>query len=98
MRIGSGSTIWRSPASQQPWMMVISARLVGPEDGHVIAGHEPRACSAAPTARASSWICAHETTSTRWDRRADERSDRLCRRSARPVGAIGATSMTIGVD
>ena len=40
MRIGSGSTMLAAPASQQPWMIVISARLVGPEDGDVVARHD----------------------------------------------------------
>ena len=37
IRIGSGSTIDAMPAIQQPRTIVISARLVGPEHGDVIA-------------------------------------------------------------
>ena len=40
MRIGSGSTIDAMPAIQQPRTAVISARLVGPEDGDVVARDE----------------------------------------------------------
>src|SRR3954447_25051233 len=42
-------------------MTVIKARLVGPRMATWSPGTSPRACKAAPTARASSWICAHET-------------------------------------
>ena len=61
IRIGSGSTMLAAPTSQQPWMMVISDRLVGPRMATWSPGTMPRACSAAPTARASSCNCAHET-------------------------------------
>ena len=37
------------PASQQPWTIVISARLVGPRMATWSPGTSPRACSAAPT-------------------------------------------------
>ena len=61
MRIGSGSTMLASPASQQPWMIVISCREVGPRIATWSPGTRPRACSAAPTTRASSWISRHGT-------------------------------------
>ncbi len=56
MRIGSGRTIDAMPAIQQPRMIVISSRLVGPRIATWSPGTRPLACRAAPTARASSWI------------------------------------------
>ena len=64
MRIGSGSTMLAQPASQQPWMMVMSDRLVGPRMATWSPGTRPRACRAAPTTRASSWICAQGTNAS----------------------------------
>ncbi len=61
IRIGSGSTIEAMPASQQPWIAVIRPRLVGPRMATWSPGPRPRACSAAPTARASSWSWRQDT-------------------------------------
>src|SRR5688572_11964859 len=61
MRIGSGSTIDAMPAIQQPRTIVISALLVGPRMATWSPGIRPRACSAAPTTLASSWISRHDT-------------------------------------
>ena len=44
-----------APASQQPWMAVTSARLVGPRMATWSPGAMPRAWRAAATAQASSW-------------------------------------------
>ncbi len=56
MRIGRGSTIEAMPAIQQPRTIVIRSRLVGPSTATWSPGSNPLACSAAPTARAWSWI------------------------------------------
>ena len=54
IRIGSGSTMLATPANQQPWTMVMSAREVGPSTATWSPGTRPRACSDAATTRASS--------------------------------------------
>src|SRR5215212_9513875 len=61
IRIGKGSTMAAAPASQQPWMVVTRARLVGPSMATWLPGTMPRAWRAAATAEASSWSCAHGT-------------------------------------
>ena len=61
IRIGRGSTIDAAPASQQPWMVVTRARLVGPRMATWSPGAMPRACSVAATDEASSWSWAHGT-------------------------------------
>ena len=40
IRIGSGSTMLAIPASQQPWMIVISCREVGPRIATWSPGHQ----------------------------------------------------------
>src|SRR3954451_7131897 len=61
IRIGSGNTMLATPASQHPWMIVMRLREVGPRMATWSPGTRPRACKEAPTTRASSWICSHET-------------------------------------
>jgi hypothetical protein len=100
IRIGSGSTIEAHPASQQPRMIVMSDREVGPRIATWSPGTRPRACSAAPTTRASSWISAHDTNpspsagATEWptNRTPVGRSAAAIRRSTIERGAMGAAS------
>ena len=75
---------------------MISAAAGRPEDGDVVAGTSPRACRAAPTARASSWIWrhGHEPGSPSARHRRRRRSGR---RSARRPPARAARSSTAGV-
>ncbi len=61
MRIGSGRTMLAQPASQQPRMIVISERDVGPRMATWSPGTRPRACKLAATTSASSCTCLHGT-------------------------------------
>ena len=62
-RIGRGRATTVPPARNVAWMVVTSARVVGPRMPTCTPGPTPRACSAAATPRASSWSCAHSTRS-----------------------------------
>src|SRR5262245_35986571 len=96
-----------APASQHPWTIVISARLVGPSTATWSPGSMPRACRAAPTARASSCSWPQETcgsastgaTDGPTKRTPPRRSAAICRRSVIGMGpGIDRTVVAAGPD
>ena len=91
IRIGSGQHHRGEPAIQHP-ADVMRPRLVGPRIATWSPGISPLACSAAPTARASSWTWRHGQATGSPSGITDAPTKRM------PVGASAARSSRSMMD